>query len=64
MPSAPKLDQDARIRVLYDEGLSAPKISMQLWREGFTNAVGVEWWPPESLVRALSLALRSGGRFA
>ena len=40
MPSAPKLDQDARIRVLHDEGLSAPKISMQLWREGFTNADG------------------------
>ena len=40
MPSPPKPEQDARIRVLHDEGLSARKISMQLWREGFTNADG------------------------
>ena len=52
MPSAPKLDQDARIRVLYDEGLSAPKISMQLWR---WFQPPVERWPPESPVKALSL---------
>ena len=54
MPSAPKLDQDARIRVLYDEGLSAPKISMQLWREGFTNADG-DPISRQSPVKALSL---------
>ena len=40
MPSPPKPEQDARIRVLHDEGLSAQRISMQLWREGFTNADG------------------------
>ena len=40
MPSPPKLEQNTRMRGLHDEGLSLRQISMQLWREGFTNRDG------------------------